>query len=348
MNNPAPTPRRNPLAIDLFSGCGGLTQGLKDAGYRVVAAVEIDGKAREVYRANHEEVGSLYGDIRETDPVSIMSKLGLERGALDLVAGCPPCQAFSRIRKRNRRRTVRDQRNALIDEFLRFVLAFRPKSVMMENVAGMATYHRFLAFVTALRERGYGVNHTVMDVQDFEVAQRRRRLILLAALGHTPEFAAPSDKRLTVRQMIGCLPSAGSSGDPLHDLPERRSQRVLSLLKAIPRDGGSRGDLPPSAQLACHRRLRGFHDVYGRMRWDEVAPTITAGCHNPSKGRFVHPEQHRAVTLREAALLQGFPLAYRFDVAHGKEALASMIGNALPPPFIRAHAKALAEQLTAA
>jgi DNA (cytosine-5)-methyltransferase 1 len=109
----------------------------------------------------------------------------------------------------------------------------------------------------------------------------------------------------------------------------------------LPKDGGSRRSLPDDLKLACHTRSNGFNDVYGRMRWNDVAPTITSGCTNPSKGRFVHPEFDRAITLREGAMLQGFPQHYRFDPTHGKGAIALMIGNALPPPFIAAHAKTI-------
>jgi DNA (cytosine-5)-methyltransferase 1 len=124
-------------------------------------------------------------------------------------------------------------------------------------------------------------------------------------------------------------------------LGENRSKEVRELIALIPKNGGSRSDLPKRYQLDCHKRSDGFSDVYGRMAWDDVSPTITSGCHNPSKGRFLHPSQNRTITLREAAILQGFPRRYRFNVDHGKESIALMIGNALPPPFIAAHAGAL-------
>lgn len=117
------------------------------------------------------------------------------------------------------------------------------------------------------------------------------------------------------------------------------------MIEAIPKDGGSRHSLPTSMKLGCHAKTSGFNDVYGRMKWDDVAPTITSGCSNPSKGRFIHPYEDRPITLREAALLQGFPADYRFNITHGKEAIALMIGNALPPAFIAAHGKAMAEGL---
>jgi DNA (cytosine-5)-methyltransferase 1 len=143
---------------------------------------------------------------------------------------------------------------------------------------------------------------------------------------------------VTVRDAIGDLPLAGKSGDPLHDAPEKRSEKVARLIALVPKDGGSRSDLPKRLRLKCHQRFDGFYDVYGRMAWNDVAPTITSGCHNPSKGRFLHPTRNRAITLREAALLQGFPVDYKFPAEIKKERVSLMIGNALPPPLIAAHA----------
>lgn len=343
--SPGKVKARKPLAIDLFSGCGGLTQGLKNAGFEVAAAVEIDQRARATYKRNHPKVWLAGTDIRKADPVEVMTQLGIERGRLDLVAGCPPCQAFSRIRKRNKARTAQDDRNQLIEEFGRFVLAMLPKRVMLENVPGLEDHYRFIKFVRSLEIEGYSVHHEVLDVSNYGVPQRRKRLILTASLEGELCLARSHRKVKSVRDAIGRLPNPGKSGDSLHDLPEKRSERIIQLFKAIPLDGGSRSELPAEMVLECHKRTNGFHDVYGRMAWDDVAPTITGGCHNPSKGRFIHPDQHRAITLREAAMLQGFPRTYKFDVSHGKEAIALMIGNALPPPFIAAHARALAKGL---
>jgi DNA (cytosine-5)-methyltransferase 1 len=328
-------------AIDLFSGCGGLTLGLKDAGVEVIGAIEIDDRARQVYRANHPEVAFLANDIREADPRGIMRRLRLRPGELDLLAGCPPCQGFSRIRRKNRRGAKADERNMLIDDFAAIVEALRPKNLMLENVPGLADYPRFRAFKKNIERLGYAYEWSVLDVSRFGVPQRRTRLILIASMGKPPSMAQPSDRRVTVRDAIGALPKAGASGDLLHDLPEARSQKIRSLIAAIPKDGGSRASLPREMRPTCHRDYKGFNDVFGRMAWDDVSPTITSGCSNPSKGRFLHPEEDRAITLREASILQGFPPTYKFDPKFGKETLALMIGNALPPPFITQQALAL-------
>lgn len=328
-------------AVDLFSGCGGLSLGLKQAGFIVAAAVEIDRKAQETYRLNHPNVRLYAEDIRKLKPADILREAGLEPGELDLLAGCPPCQGFSRLRTKNKQTSVSDDRNNLVRDFFRFVKVMKPKTVMLENVPALAKDVRFVRMEKMLRKLGYSTTVQVLDAADYAVPQRRKRLIMLASNVHTPEVAERAAKRVSVRQALKNLREPNQRRDKLHAVGENRSEDVRRVIALIPKDGGSRRDLPARYQLECHKRSDGFSDVYGRMAWDEVAPTITSGCHNPSKGRFLHPSKNRAITLREAAILQGFPRRYRFDVDHGKEAIALMIGNALPPPFIAAHAGAL-------
>lgn len=341
-----PDLRRRPLAVDLFSGCGGLTSGLKQAGFQVIAAVELDELAVKTYRGNHRAVRVWRTDIRQLPAVDLLRGLGLKPGRLDLLAGCPPCQGFSSIRTLNGGRRVRDAKNDLLFDFLRFVRVLRPRAVMLENVPRLAVTRRIRKFGRELDRMGYRWAAAVLDAADYGVPQRRKRFILIASKGRKPSFAAPSEYMATVRHAIGHLPRPGRSGDPCHDLRERRSKHVRDLIRRIPRNGGSRIALGKERQLACHRALDGFSDVYGRMAWDDVAPTITGGCVNPSKGRFLHPSQNRAITVREAALLQGFPHGYRFALDRGKYAVAEMIGNALPPEFIRRHAAALRRTLS--
>ncbi|MCK6484529.1 MAG: DNA cytosine methyltransferase [Phycisphaerae bacterium] len=337
--------RRKPIAIDLFAGCGGLTEGLRQAGFRVVGAVEIDELAAKSYRMNHPRVALWTQDIRTVKVTELRTTLGLERGELDLLAGCPPCQGFSSLRTLNGKRDVRDRRNSLTDDFLRFVRGFAPRAVMLENVPGLADRRRFSQFAAILKRLGYEVNWAVLDAAQYGVPQRRRRLILLAAKKAKIEFAPPAESEATVRNAIIGLKSPDRADDPLHRTIGKRSERILELIKLIPRDGGSRSDLPEDRWLECHKRCEGFKDVYGRMRWDSVAPTITGGCLNPSKGRFLHPIQDRPITAREAALLQSFPADYRFSTERGMYAVAAMIGNALPPEFIRRQALQVATVL---
>lgn len=327
-----------PKAIDLFSGCGGLTLGLKNAGFRVVAAVEIDELAASTYRTNHPEVRHWRIDIRKLSGRRLLQELGLKRGELDLLAGCPPCQGFSSMRRLNGKRRVRDDQNDLVFEYLRLVRSLRPKALMMENVPGLRENHRMPRLCAELRRLGYIVSVDVKDARHYGVPQRRRRLIMLAARGCEIPFAPKARCSRTVRHAFSKLSRRQASADPLHNVPERRDGKVMKIIRRIPKDGGSRSDLGEAAQLRCHRGFDGFHDVYGRMSWGDVSPTITGGCCNPSKGRFLHPTKNRTITLREAALLQSFPSNYYFSLARGKFPAAQMIGNALPPEFIRRHA----------
>lgn len=325
-------------AIDLFSGCGGLTRGLRDAGFAVLGAIEVEPVAVATYRHNNPDVVVWAKRIEDVTVAAVKKRLGVRRGELDLVAGCPPCEGFSSMRTLNGRRRVRDKRNNLIFEFLRFVRELLPKAIMLENVPRLAVDRRMRAVRAELKKLGYQFEVHVLDVANYGVPQRRRRMILLGSRFGTVSPSEIDPVRRTVRDAIGNLAAAGSSGDELHDLPERRTERIRQLIERIPPDGGSRADLGEGAQLACHTNFDGFHDVYGRMKWDKVAPTITSGCVNPSKGRFLHPSEHRTITLREAALLQSFPSDYFFSLERGKFHAAAMIGDALPPEFVKRHA----------
>lgn len=339
------------LAVDLFSGCGGLTLGLKQAGFRVAGAVEIDSLAVETYKKNHPEVEVWSEDIRKIKGTEMLRVLGLKKGGLDLLAGCPPCQGFSSIRTKNGRKEAQDERNDLIFDYLRLVKALLPKAVMMENVPALAKNGRMRVFKKELSKLGYNLNGTplILNTADYGVPQRRRRMILVCSRIGNIELPKGEVKKITVREAIGDLPRPGKSGDPLHDMKEKRDVRIAEMISLVPKNGGSRTDLPKRFQLACHKKLpEGFKDVYGRMSWEEVAPTITGGCVSPSKGRFLHPTQNRSITLREAALLQSFPQNYYFSLNKGKQGVALMIGNALPPAFIKKHALAIKKSLLAA
>jgi len=338
-----------PLAVDLFSGCGGLTLGLKRAHFRVVGAVEIDDLAVETYRLNHPTVRNIWKrDIREVSGTEILETLKLERGQLDLLAGCPPCQGFSSMTTLNGNRRVLDPRNDLVGEYARLVKEILPKALLLENVPGLAANPLMGQLLNEIDRLGYASDNAwrVLDTADYGVPQRRRRLVMMVARKGSVEFAAPRDQLVTVRDAIADLGIVGESGDPLHDVVENRSPRIRELICAIPKDGGSRSALGPEKQLECHKRSNGFKDVYGRMSWDKPSPTITSGCQSPSKGRFIHPAENRTISLREAAILQGFPATYQFSMRNGKLAVARMIGNAVPPNFVWAQARELRRVLT--
>lgn len=287
-------------------------------------------------------------DIRRLAAKRVMKVLGLKRGDVDLLAGCPPCQGFSTLPTLNGAVSVDDPRNDLIKDYVRFVRVMRPKALLMENVPGLLRDPRMVQALEDLERMGYPVKSgtRIVNAADFAVPQYRKRMVMMSTKGKPVPFPVPNTGRVTVRQAFADLPKAGSSGDPLHDHGERRTVEIVNLIDLIPKNGGSRASLGPDRQLECHKKTAGFYDIYGRMSWDRPAPTITSGCTNPSKGRFLHPDENRAITLREAAVLQGFERTYRFDIAKGKESLAAMIGNALPPPFVRAHAAEIARVLS--
>jgi DNA (cytosine-5)-methyltransferase 1 len=329
-------------AIDLFAGAGGLSLGLRRAGFKVLAAIENDSLAVESYQRNHRETLVLAADIQNVSPLDLRRRLNLQAGQLDLLAGCPPCQAFSSMRTKNGKRRPRDAQRDLLFEFLRFVLAFEPKVVMMENVPRLAKDRRMSRFRKELRDLGYTCKTYVLNALDYGVPQRRRRMILLAGRFGPIPLAEGVPTRKTLRDSIYGLSRPGRSRDELHDVRESRSEKVRRLIRAIPKDGGSRLDLGKRRQLKCHQRHDGFRDVYGRLSWDAPAPTITCGFVNPSKGRFLHPAQDRCITPREAALLQSFPRRYFFSLRRGKFPAAGLIGNALPPKLISCLAEPVA------
>lgn len=336
-------------AIDLFCGAGGLTLGLKQAGFQVIAGVEINDAAIRTYCKNHKN-HKIYGsDIRKLSPRKIMNELGIRIGELDLLAGCPPCQGFSTHRTRNKSTSMPDERNNLVFEFVRFVKEFLPKTIMMENVPGLAKDKSMEKIINQLAGLGYVFNSETVVIRDaaqYGVPQRRRRMIMLASRFGDIDPPIPSKVTRTVRDVIGHLELPESSKDPLHNMVAVRSLKVQEIIELIPKDGGSRADIPKKYWLDCHkRRPKTYQDVYGRMSWDKPSPTITGGCNQPSKGRFLHPDQNREITLREAALLQTFPRAYKFSLSKGKESVALMIGNALPPEFIKRQAKTLISHL---
>lgn len=331
-----------PTAVDLFSGCGGVSQGLVDAGYQVVLAVEIDAGCCEVYEQNHPHTVILNADLRATDLAAALSAAGVHPGKLDLLAGCPPCQAFSRLNTKNGFRfKADDERNDLVSLFFQVARQLRPKNLILENVPALAGDKRLEDGIRLLRTLDYDVTHKIQDAADFGVPQRRKRLVMVGSRVGPARFPRRQESVATVRDAIANLEDPGESDDSCHNHGEARSEKVREIIGLIPHDGGSRKSLPDRLILDCHRKTSGFSDVYGRLAWDRPSATITGGCHSPSKGRYLHPAEDRTITMREAALLQGFPRHYRFAMGRGKLRVAQMIGNAIPPPLMKAHAEAI-------
>ena len=322
------------LAIDLFCGCGGVTEGLKQAGFAVIAAIDNDPICCQTYRLNHPEVNLFEKDICETSALSLKKILGKRK--LDLLVVCAPCQPFSRLNKSD----ISDERIYLILQSVRFARALKPKYVLFENVPGIA---RNSVVISQLKfefaKLGYNLSEPKqIDAADYGVPQRRVRCVIVASLKSDvvwPSPTTPLGHRITVRDAIGNLPTAGyvNSQDPLH-VCRKHSKLTIDRLQHISHDGGSRDELPTHLVLPCHKKLDDageithYCDVYGRMRWDTVAPTLTTGCTDVTKGRSAHPVFDRAITLREAALLQTFPRNYHFFGNSGQ--IARQIGNAVP------------------
>lgn len=348
-------------AIDLCAGAGGTALGFRRAGFLILAALEIDPDAAATYELNIG-VRPTVADLRAVDADRWRSELGLAPGDLDVLIGCPPCQGFTRLRGKD---GVDDPRNDLVCIFVEFVLSFRPKLVVFENVPGFVKGARGKVFhdqlVAALIRAGYRPSEALLDAADFGTPQHRLRFLLMAGLGYKPRLperthGAPDDPAViagtlkpwrTVRDAIGHLPPL-APGEECKEVPNHRASvvgpRVLEFIKLVPKNGGSRAEVPRSLWLPCHLKHDGHKDVFGRLAWDAPASAvITSGCINPSKGRFVHPEQDRGLTPREAAALQGFPDWYTFVGGH--LSTAAQIGNAFPPPFAEAVARASADFL---
>ncbi len=331
------TSRLWPTAVDLFCGCGGVTLALKQRHFRVVAAVDSDPVVCKTYRANHPGIRLYDEDCGGIDPKSIREDLGGSR--LDLLVVCAPCQPFSS----QTRLSGRDARAELVLEAVRFARALKPAVILIENVPGLVQARNgetLRRLRDGLSESAYASSDPlIVDAQDYGVPQRRRRCLMLAAKGTDPPTlpppTTPEERRRTVREAIGDYRRLESGEadieDPLHRA--RNHQRIaLRRLRKIPKDGGDRSALPSELELDCHRGYRGHPDVYGRMAWNEVAPTLTTGCTDVTKGRFAHPSDDRAITLREAAALQTFPDSYAFE--GNEKQIASQIGNAVPPHLV--------------
>lgn len=329
-------------AIDLFSGCGGLTQGLKNAGFKVLLGCEIRPEARDAYAMNHSDV-VLFSDVRKLHGAEVLERLCLSPGELDLLAACPPCQGFSSMRTRNKE-VAADPRNELIFEVARLITELRPKAVLIENVPRLLKDERFQAFKAMLANE-YLFTEGVLDAKDFSVPQRRKRMILIGSRIGQIELPTKKRKVVTVNDAIGELPHPDSNHRrPLHRVRQKFTDKVMERIVTVNHD---RSELPDHLVLECHRRCpHGFRDVYGRMDGLSVAPTMTRSSYNPSKGRFIHPSQDRGLTIHEIMLLQGFPPSYKLPKAIGIVKLGSLLGEAFPPPMAEAQASMIYKHLT--
>lgn len=337
-------------AIDFFCGAGGLTRGLLDAGIEVVAGIDADGRCKETYEKNNKPAKFIEADICDVSLYRIWKLLGSRRTSDLLIAGCAPCQPFSQQRKWQEadpdgKSNHRDPDATLLGAFASLVERIRPAHVLIENVPGLArvpgfsTYRRF---VRMLKDSGYDIADGVLDAKRFGVPQTRRRYVLIAVrrgAASLPEgvYGTEDHPYTTVRAAIRCFPPI-RAGKAHKKVPNHVAAAIspinLARLRATPPDGGDRRSWPDTLGLDCHKGdYQGHTDVYGRMAWDLPAPTLTGRCHSISNGRYGHPSQRRAISLREAASLQTFRRSYVFTGSN--KHIACQIGNAVPVRLAR-------------
>lgn len=325
------------VAVDLFCGIGGLTKGLSMAGVNVVAGFDIDKSCKFAYeRNNHaqficKDIMSLCGqEIEQYYPMDTVRAL----------VGCAPCQPFSRYSSRYRKNGHKDNKWKLLYSFKRLVEACLPQIVSMENVPNLANEDVFKDFIDALKQCGYQVEYQAVYCPEYGVPQHRKRLVLLASRIGEIHLISPlytKENYPTVRTAIGKLPEISDGEVCRTDLLHRSSAlskiNKKRIMQSVP--GGTWRDWDDELKLKCHKKESGhtYPSVYGRMEWDKPSPTITTQFYGYGNGRFGHPEQNRAISLREGAILQSFPEDYVFiDEEHPalKRELGTHIGNAVP------------------
>lgn len=323
--------------VDVFCGVGGLTHGLAKGGVSVIAGIDIDPECRFPYEANNDS-RFLELDIRNVSGSQLRELWAEHR--YSLLAGCAPCQPFSTYGRRKDKQAPSKRKWDLVTDFGRLVAESCPDFVTMENVPQLVNHDVFQEFISSLK--GYEVSFKVVDCVEYNVPQTRKRLVLLASrLGRiqmiAPRSLMSGEQLPTVRSAISQLkPLQAGEADPndlLHSAC-RLSELNLKRIKAS-RPGGTWREWSPALIAKCHRRDSGetYPSVYGRMEWDEPAPTITTQSFGYGNGRFGHPDQDRAITLREAAVLQTFPKSYRFLPCGERvrySILGRLIGNAVP------------------
>jgi DNA (cytosine-5)-methyltransferase 1 len=332
--------------IDCFSGAGGLCLGLIEAGFDVLYSFDIDKNAISTINSNPTYFKGHQAEVRDIndiDAAELLRLFHLVPGQLDLLAGGPPCQGFSIQRIGN----DYDERNHLVEEDIGKVIAIRPRMFILENVPGIEGKRGKNILHQALKrveDSGYFIHEKVLDAQDYGVPQRRKRVVIVGErkdhLAPLFEYPEPHKERVTVRDTIGNLPEPPADGTERPGISLHRRDRLSA--KNIERlqhlqPGQGRDFLPPELLADCHKVSSskiGHRNVYGRMPWDDVAPTITARFDSFTRGMFGHPEQDSSISLREGALLQTFPADFTF--CGNKVEVARQIGNAVPVNMAKA------------
>lgn len=339
-------------AVDFFCSGGGMSYGMQQAGIDVIAGIDFDENCKETYKSNIKRAEFILADVFELEEIELETKLSLKKNDDDLILiGCSPCQFWSII---NTDREKSKKSKDLLKEFGRFVEYFRPGYVIVENVPGVLKRKEESGledFIHWLENNGYTVHFGIHEVSEYGVPQHRKRFTLIANRV-TDKKIEPEKKilqRLTVRDVLGeqngfpKILAGHKDNTPFLHTAAGLKDINIKRLALTEKDGGTRlayADNPELAPECHHNNKENFRDTYGRMWWDKPSPTITTKFFSISNGRFAHPEEDRAISLREGATLQSFPKDYIFKTT-SIAATARMIGNAVPPKYAEAIGKAI-------
>lgn len=324
--------------VDLFCGAGGLSYGLKQANLPISAGIDIDKTCKFAYEKN---IGSVFVEknIRSLQKQDILPFF--DGAKCKILVGCAPCQTFSSYTQK--RKNIDDEKWTLLDEFKRLIIDIQPEIISMENVPNLTKYAIFDGFIKTLHHLKYSIDYQIIFCPDYGIPQSRKRLVLIASKLGEIKLLPPThhkDKYKSVRDAIGFLPKIKDGEEDKNDrlhIARRLTPLNQKRIRATPKSGGSWKDWPANLVLKCHQKESGkrFSGIYGRMKWDEPSPTMTTHCTGIGNGRFGHPEQNRAISLREASLLQTFPLDYDFIEYKTSPipmaVISRHIGNAVPP-----------------
>lgn len=322
--------------VDLFCGIGGLTRGLLDAGLNVIAGFDNDPTCEFAYHENNH-ANFICRNIREMTGEEVQECF--DPDAIKVLVGCAPCQPFSTMRFKLKQANLTDEKYNLLTEFGRIIQAVQPSIISMENVPQIQETQIYSDFLSRLTNMGYHVSAQVVFCPNYGISQTRRRFVLLASLLGDIAVIPPTHnpEESTLAQVIHNLPEieAGAidPNDPLHRASHLSAINLQRIRASLP--GGTWRDWPENLRCACHRKESGktYSSVYGRLSWDQIGPTITTQFYCYGTGRHGHPEQDRALSLREGALLQSFPPTYNFidpDREFSFRDIARHIGNAVP------------------
>lgn len=340
------------IAVDLFCGVGGLSHGVKNSGIDVVAGIDINNNCKYAYEENNKAI-FINKSIEELSNEEVNNLY--PKDSIKVLMGCAPCQPFSTYSFRYTKDGHKDDKWRLLYYFLNIIEGVKPHIISMENVPKLSKEIVFNDFVNRLQEIGYNVSWNVVNCASYGVPQNRKRLVLLASSMSDISMIEPiydEKSYITVKEAIGFLPKIKDGetyqSDNLHRSSKLSELNKTRIKQSIP--GGTWRDWDENLKLSCHKKStgNGYRSVYGRMEWDKPSPTITTQFYGYGNGRFGHPEQDRAISIREGALLQSFPKEYKFVDENNYQSnreLGVQIGNAVPVKLGEAIGKSILKHI---